>query len=134
MKTNLKLKEVIFDSDYCNWSVGNCDFNERVFNHDKLLFLIETNKNVKVGGFLFEKIDEMGNLIMDPKSFLFNYSNNKFQTFDISKVGSSYIFAARPSHDYHVLAADWCSRVIWMTTSHLVSLPPCSSLQTLFLF
>ena len=35
------------------------------------------------------------------------------QTFDISKMSSSYIFAARPPHDYHVLVADWCSRVIW---------------------
>lgn len=45
------------------------------------------------------------------------------QTFDISEMNSSYIFAvtARPSHDCHVLAADLCFSVIWC------HFPPCSS-------
>ena len=54
--------------------------------------MIETNDNVKVGGFLFEKIDETNKYITDPKSFLFNYSNNKFQSFEILKDESDQTF------------------------------------------
>ena len=53
--THLKLKGVLFDSQFCNWEIGSSTFEQHVEGKDKVMFLIITETGIKYGGFLYSK-------------------------------------------------------------------------------
>ena len=54
--TELQCKEIIFDSEYCNWNSVTSTFDKRIFKKECLLFLIETNDGIRFGGFVYQQI------------------------------------------------------------------------------
>ena len=90
--TSLKFKEVIFDSDYCNWESGSTCFDERIFGKDKLMFLIKTQYNETIGGFIYETIDRLDSFISDSKAFLFNLNDDKMNKYQIISSDCSQSF------------------------------------------
>ena len=55
--TNLKIKEILFDSEIHDWEIGTSEFDLKIFGKEKLLFLIEDTENNLFGGFINSKID-----------------------------------------------------------------------------
>ena len=53
-----KFKEVIFDTEYCDWADGTSTFFERILNKERLLFLIEDINNCIFGGYINNIIDK----------------------------------------------------------------------------
>ena len=89
--TKLKMKEIIFDSKIHNWNLQECNFHEKIFNKQNLLFLIETDENIKFGGFISSKINKYYDWVNDIESisdknaFIFTFNQNKQLKFDIKK-------------------------------------------------
>ena len=115
--TNMKCREVVFDSDVDNWNVNSSIFDDRVMNRSNLMFVIEdTNKN-KFGGYITSKIDKYDSDINDFNSFVFslksnnringmmkfeiqsNYSQYAFRLYDKS---DSYLFGIGCGHDIRI--------------------------------
>ena len=65
-EVKLKFKEIVFDSNCCDWNWKTSTFDKHLIGKEKMVFLIEIEdnaekgfKDIKIGGFLFEKIIEM---------------------------------------------------------------------------
>ena len=72
-ETKMKFKEVIFDSNECNWERYSSRFDEMIFGKDKLVFIIDVKLNDTKGriyGVVYNKIDkyvyeEIDNKVVD---------------------------------------------------------------------
>ena len=74
--TGLSLGEILFDSNYDDWSTRSVMIT-RISNKHDLLFLIEDTDGEVFGGYLHEQIKEkFDEWITDNKSFLFNLKSN----------------------------------------------------------
>ena len=90
--TKMKMKEIIFDSNIHNWEVDESEFNDLILNKQNLLFLIETDDNIKFGGFISSKINKIEDYISDENAFVFTFKDNKPMKFDIRKDKKDYVF------------------------------------------
>ena len=63
------IKEVIFDSNIDDWSIGTSIFDTIVNSKKQLLFLFETEYNYKIGCFIYSEITKY-TFIKDPYAFL----------------------------------------------------------------
>ena len=81
-ETGLEMKEIIFDTNCCDWG-NNTLIKEYVMYKDNLLFLIEIDDNLKIGGFIYDRIREI-NVSKIRNSFLFTFKNGNLETFEIS--------------------------------------------------
>ena len=83
--SNLMCHSVMFDSECCDWKQKTSTFDKHIFNKEKMIFLIETEDNIKCGMFMSSKIDkyryvdENGDVqgVVDPQSFVFTFRNNQ---------------------------------------------------------
>ena len=79
------MKDIIFDSNVHKWKEYESEFDDLILNKQNLLFLIETDDNIKFGGFISSKIDKIKKTISDSNAFLFTFEDNKPMKFDILK-------------------------------------------------
>ena len=89
-----ELKEVIFDSEVCEWEVEKSTFDLHVLNRNNLVFLIETEEGIKCGGVLFNYINGYQKFnydenklegIVDENAFLFSFKDNKPMKYEIKQ-------------------------------------------------
>ena len=83
--TNMKMKDIVFDSNINKWKVDESEFDKLITNKQNLIFLIESHNNIKFGGFISSKIDKIDKWISDENSFLFTFKDNKPMKFDVKK-------------------------------------------------
>ena len=84
--THLKMKDVVFDSNIHNWEEDESEFDKLILNKSNLIFLIETDENIKFGGFISSKIDKYyPYFISDENAFVFTFKDNKPMKFNIKK-------------------------------------------------
>ena len=95
--TNLKCEQIIFDSNIHNWKQKESKFDSLIFNKQNLIFLIETEDNIKFGGFISSKIDKIYSKpkwekISDENAFIFTFKDDKLMKFDIKKDKTNDVF------------------------------------------
>ena len=73
--SGLKCCSIVFDSDKCDWSVGTSTFDRHVWSKGQLAFLVETENNVKQGGFVNSQI--VNHQTVDPRSFVFIFEGDQ---------------------------------------------------------
>ena len=83
--TKMKMKDIVFDSNIHNWKQNESEFDDLILNKQNLIFLIESDDNIKFGGFISSKIDEYEKWISDENAFLFTFKDNNQMKFDIKK-------------------------------------------------
>ena len=78
-------KEVIFDSETCDWKIGTSTFDKHIFNRKRLAFVIEDEIGNVFGSYVNSKINHLrykendqwkGLRISDVKSFIFTLQSN----------------------------------------------------------
>ena len=90
--TEMKIIEILFDSENDDWTEENGVFNERIIGEDKLIFIIKDNQGNTFGGFVNERIVQENKWISDPNAFLFslkrlnNLQMTKYDVNDPTKV------------------------------------------------
>ena len=73
----LKYNTILFDSEYCNWTIGKSTFDKRLYQKNKFIIVIEdTQKNI-FGGYINERINEKFNL----NSYIYKYTYNDLKSF-----------------------------------------------------
>ena len=87
-------KEIIFDTEYCNWNGIYSTFFDRIINRSKLLFLIEDNRDNKFGAFINGTIKKLkkqiqnmfwyGNDEFDEKTFIFTFKDDELIKFNMT--------------------------------------------------
>ena len=70
------IQEVIFDSNVCDWSINSSTFDERIINKENVVIIIETEDNIKIGGYIHNKINEVDKYVEDSNSFIFTIREN----------------------------------------------------------
>ena len=83
--TNMKVSEIVFDSKKHNWKEDKSVFDQLILNKQNLIFLIETEDNIKFGGFISSKIDKIRKFISDENAYVFTFKDNNPMKFDINK-------------------------------------------------
>ena len=91
--TGLQCDSILFDSDICDWNQNSSTFDKHIWNKEKLVFLIETENDIRYGGFIYSKIDkyrtvdEEGNThgVEDSQSFLFSFKDNKSMKYEMKE-------------------------------------------------
>ena len=84
--TKMKMKDIVFDSTIHKWKKDESEFDKLILNKENLLFLIQTDDNIKFGGFISSKIYKYNPyFIYDEKAFVFTFKDNKPMKFDIKK-------------------------------------------------
>ncbi|BFU19253.1 predicted protein [Entamoeba histolytica] len=73
--TNRKVGNILFDSNKDDWNKSTSVFYQRIMNKEHIIIIIEDEDGNKFGGYVNEKIDEVG-YIKDSKSFLFSLESN----------------------------------------------------------
>ena len=96
-----KYKTVLFDSSIDNWKKYRSQLQERVLNKSQLLFLIETEDDITVGGYINAQITADLSWIADPNAFIFTFKDNKSQKFTILPEKQHKAFYLWPS------GSDW---------------------------
>ena len=56
---DLTLLDVIFDSEYDNWSVSKSVFDQKIFGKENLVFVIEDTEGNLFGGFINSTINDI---------------------------------------------------------------------------
>ena len=91
--SGLTFRDYIFDSNYCDWKQYSSTFDKHIFNNEKLAFIIETKTGIKYGGFLYAPVNKYRTQnqngqtegIVDQKSFLFTFKDNKPVKVDLKR-------------------------------------------------
>lgn len=83
--TGLKFVEVVFDSDYDDWSLGTSVLHKKILGKSQLVFVVEDYDGNKFGGYLKEQIHTTFQsssrkncswMIVDYNSFIFQVRKN----------------------------------------------------------
>ena len=85
--TNMKFQEIIFDSEYCQWTLGNSTFDNHLFEKEKMIVIFENEDNDVFGGYIsmcLDNLDELESeennfyplIYFDPNVFLFSLRSN----------------------------------------------------------
>ena len=80
-----KYDSLLFDSDYCDWKQNTSTFGDCLINKNNFVILIESMNGTKYGGYVEEKITNIGKRIEDEHTFLFTFKDKRPQRFDILK-------------------------------------------------
>ena len=73
----MKVDEIIFDSQIDDWNLNTSVFGETIFERSKFVIMIyDTNGNV-FGAYINTKIYKMNGFISDPNAFLFSLKSNE---------------------------------------------------------
>ena len=82
---HLKILNMIFDSDCCDWNVSTSTFDTHLFNREQIVILLEDTNGNTFGCFIQNKIvsrvsfingEWIGNPISDQQAFLFELKTN----------------------------------------------------------
>ena len=73
----LKLGDVLFDSDCDNWSKDTSKLSSLIMNQSRLVFLIEDTDGDKFGAYINERIEHYYPWIRDPRAFVFSLQQRK---------------------------------------------------------
>ena len=68
---SMKFKEVVFDSDYCNWEQNTSTFDLRIIGKHQLMFLVETKSNETFGWFIYSRLNDSYNYFTGSSIFTF---------------------------------------------------------------
>ncbi|BFU22821.1 trichohyalin, putative [Entamoeba histolytica] len=89
--TEKRINNIIFDSDKDDWNKNTSVFDQRIWNKEYVIIIIEDSEGNKFGGYVNSKIDKIGTgeCINDSKSFVFSLESNGriegMKKFDIKK-------------------------------------------------
>ena len=105
-------KEVVFDSDIDDWSKDTSTFDQKIFNREKLTFIMEDTEGNVFGGFVNAKIDKYvyceygewkGSKITDKNAFVFSLRSNgrlkEPMKFDFKSENRDWAFQLQKSID-----------------------------------
>ena len=71
----LEMKEVIFDSEFCDWSIRSSIFDTLLEEKNQLIILLETETKKKFGCFINSEIDVSDySSIEDEEAFIFVFN------------------------------------------------------------
>ena len=71
--------DVIFDFNYCDWSMNTSIFGKSLIGRSNLIIYMEDTKGNVFGGYINETIMEIHPFIEDPRAFVFSlHSNGRF--------------------------------------------------------
>ena len=77
--TEMRFNRILFDSQIDEWNTSVV-FQEKIFNQDKIVIIIEDTEGNIFGSFISERINRKGitwkNGIKDPKAFVFSIRSN----------------------------------------------------------
>ncbi|BFU25919.1 trichohyalin, putative [Entamoeba histolytica] len=73
--TNRKVGNILFDSDKDDWNKNTSIFDQRIWNKEDIIIIIDDKRGNKFGGYVSSKIDKYDK-IYDSKSFLFSLESN----------------------------------------------------------
>ncbi|BFU21960.1 trichohyalin, putative [Entamoeba histolytica] len=74
--TEKRINNILFDSDIDNWNIDTSVFDQRIWNKEDIIIIIEDSRGNKFGGYVNSKIDKVESYIYDSKSFLFSLESN----------------------------------------------------------
>ena len=113
--TKSLFKEILFDTDYCDWSSEKSSFNKRIEGKENIIIIIEDINNNVFGGYVHKTIENDANLenttivrtyLKDFNIFVFSIKSNgreripkKFERQEIDKPVQFVIF----EDNYHQL-------------------------------
>ena len=91
--SELSMKTVLFDSQFCDWTLRTSTFAEHILHKEKLAFLILTETNILFGGFIYAKAQtyhyneetKQKDGTVDPNSFVFTFKDNDPMKFELKK-------------------------------------------------
>ena len=124
--TGLKSKEIVFDSTYCNWEIYSSTFEKHIWNKNKLAFIVENEKGIRYGGFLYATIDKTTyfqnetdsyECIVDPQSFVFTFMNDnpmKFEMKETHKNNSTFFICTNKDYPLFAFGNYRCCYEIWV--------------------
>ncbi|BFU22999.1 TLD, putative [Entamoeba histolytica] len=101
--TNRKVEDILFDSDKDDWNVNTSVFDQRIWNKEHIIIIIEDEDGNKFGGYVNEKIDRVESYINDSQSFVLSLESNGrmkgMMKFDIKEPQNAF-YLWNQSHDY----------------------------------
>ncbi|BFU20368.1 predicted protein [Entamoeba histolytica] len=74
--TNRKVGNILFDSDKDDWNRNTSVFDQRIWNKEHIIIIIEDEEGNKFGGYVNSKIDKVDDWINDSQSFVFSLVSN----------------------------------------------------------
>ncbi|BFU24708.1 trichohyalin, putative [Entamoeba histolytica] len=74
--TEKRISNILFDSDKDDWKINTSVFEERIWNKEHIIIIIEDEDGNKFGGYVNSKIDKVDDWIYDSKSFVFSLESN----------------------------------------------------------
>ena len=116
---DLESTEVIFDSDFDDWSIGSSMFNKIVEGKKQLVFLFETETNKKFGCFINSEIESIDKYVIDPKAFTFSINSNGITKYHV--IDSKDIMRIHSSHEEQLMSIGRNDIVIMKKDSKLKS-------------
>ncbi|BFU19131.1 trichohyalin, putative [Entamoeba histolytica] len=73
--TEKRITNILFDSDKDDWNRNTSVFDQRIWNKEDIIIIIEDSEGNIFGGYVHSKIDKY-DYIYDSKSFLFSLESN----------------------------------------------------------
>ena len=90
-------EEIVFDSDVNNWMRMTSEFDTRIMNRNNLVFLIESDDGIYLGGYLSSQITVLEKYIADPNAFVFTFKESNPRMFPIKEKKVEKAFYLFPS-------------------------------------
>ena len=93
MRKKFECSSVLFDSEIDSYEIGDCIFNERIYNKNNLLFLFQTNENERFGAYLSDvKFHSIRSETIGKDSLLFSMSNYSLHKYKLKSEGKIVIY------------------------------------------
>ena len=91
-QTTLKINEIIFDSQICDWKMNTSTFDYRIFCRSNIcILMIDEEMNI-FGCFISQMIDKLNLFISDKNAFVFVYQNEEFKKCEINEKHFDEVF------------------------------------------
>ena len=101
-QTSLDYKEILFDSQICNWNKDTTFITNQLFNKSHLAFIVEIDDNLTVGGYFPREINTIDDYLFDSKAFIFNYSHGKMEIYN--SIPNHWAFKLYTKEDYELFS------------------------------
>ncbi|BFU21855.1 trichohyalin, putative [Entamoeba histolytica] len=92
--TEKRINNILFDSDKDDWKEGTSVFEERIWNKEHIIIIIEDEEGNKFGGYVSEKIDKIDEWLYDSHSFVFSLESKgrleRMMKFDIKEPRNAF--------------------------------------------
>ena len=103
----LKYENVVFDTECCDWNIGSSTFDERILKRNNLMILIDISDTLKIGGFIFNSIESIGNYVEDRNAFIFKIEENEMKRYSIQQTSIQYAVIIYPKSKKKLMSFGW---------------------------